>query len=148
MGSRQWPLLAARMDRIRDLGGTGALAAHLASLGENTAWKEGSSSTVVGRLVDATLRSLTTPPFGPAAPAARVRVSPAAARSRSTTTGTAPRYLLHGSAMGLPAFGSGMTSPLVAVDDPGGGVTGPGGIDGPLMRGLSTGFAQGWKSSP
>lgn len=52
-----------------------------------------------------------------------------------------PRYLFRGSAMGLPAFGSGMTSPLV-VHDPGGGVTGPGGIDGPLMRGLSTGFTQ------
>ncbi|GHB22896.1 hypothetical protein GCM10010392_59010 [Streptomyces clavifer] len=47
-----------------------------------------------------------------------------------------------GSAMGPPAFGSGMTSPLVAVDDPRGGVTGPGGIDGPLMRGLSTGFTR------
>ncbi|MEV0530155.1 single-stranded DNA-binding protein [Streptomyces sp. NPDC050439] len=43
----------------------------------------------------------------------------------------APHYRPHGSAMGLPAFGSGMTSPLVAVDDPG-GVTRPGGIDGPL----------------
>ncbi|WP_393072299.1 hypothetical protein [Streptomyces sp. LN704] len=56
--------------------------------------------------------------------------------------GSPPRYLLRGSAMGPPAFGSGMTSPLVAVDDPGGGVTGSGGIDGPLMRGLSTGFTQ------
>ncbi|MEV6576277.1 hypothetical protein [Streptomyces sp. NPDC051577] len=52
-----------------------------------------------------------------------------------------PRYLFRGSAMGLPAFGFGMTSPRV-VDDPGGGVTGPGGIDGPLMRGLSTGFTR------
>lgn len=52
-----------------------------------------------------------------------------------------PRYLLRGSAMGPPAFGSGMTSPLV-VHDPGGGVTGPGGIDGPLMRDLSTGFTR------
>ncbi|MCM2416721.1 response regulator transcription factor [Streptomyces sp. RKAG293] len=53
-----------------------------------------------------------------------------------------PRYRLRGSATGLPAFGSGMTSPLVAVDDPGGGVTGPGVIDGPLMRGLSTGLPE------
>ncbi len=53
-----------------------------------------------------------------------------------------PRYRFRGSAMEPPAFGSGMTSPLVAVDDPGGGVTGPGGIDGPLMRGLSTGLTR------
>ncbi|MEV6012088.1 glycoside hydrolase family 20 zincin-like fold domain-containing protein [Streptomyces sp. NPDC051976] len=66
---------------------------------------------------------------------------------RPPSTLAPPRYRLRGSAMGLPAFGSGMTSPLV-VDDPGGGVTGPGGIDGPLMRGLSTGFAQSRKSSP
>ncbi|MCX5276833.1 hypothetical protein [Streptomyces virginiae] len=59
---------------------------------------------------------------------------------------SAPHYRFRGSAMGPPAFGSGMTSPLVAVDDPGGGVTGPGGIDGPLMRGLSTGFTQAGKA--
>ncbi|MCX5199168.1 hypothetical protein OOK31_35700 [Streptomyces sp. NBC_00249] len=86
VGSRQWPLLAHRMDQIRDQGGTGLLAAHLARLGDNTSWKHGPSSTTVGRLVDATLHSLTTPPSTPAAPASRVRVSPAASRSRSTTT--------------------------------------------------------------
>ncbi|MFD3723050.1 hypothetical protein [Streptomyces sp. NPDC058674] len=86
VGSRQWPLLAHRMDRICDQGGTGLLAAHLARLGENTTWKDGPSSTTVGRLVDATLHALTTPPSTPAAPASRVRVSPTAARSRSTTT--------------------------------------------------------------
>ncbi|MFD3757977.1 hypothetical protein [Streptomyces sp. NPDC058622] len=86
IGSRQWPLLAHRMDRIRDHGGPGLLAAHLAGLGENTAWKEGPPSTTVGRLVDATLHSLTTPPSTPPAPASRIRVSPTAARSRSTTT--------------------------------------------------------------
>ncbi len=36
VGSRQWPLLAARMDQIRDQGGAGLLGAHLARLGENT----------------------------------------------------------------------------------------------------------------
>ncbi|MEJ8645394.1 hypothetical protein WKI68_37610 [Streptomyces sp. MS1.HAVA.3] len=86
VGSRQWPLRAARMDQIRDHGGSGLLAAHLARLGDNTAWKDGPSSTTVGRLVDATLHSLTTPPSTSATPASRVRVSPAAARSRSTTT--------------------------------------------------------------
>ncbi|MFD3761212.1 hypothetical protein [Streptomyces sp. NPDC058622] len=33
VGSCQWPLLAHRMDRIRDHGGTCLLAAHLAGLG-------------------------------------------------------------------------------------------------------------------
>ncbi|MFF8264205.1 hypothetical protein [Streptomyces virginiae] len=41
VGSRQWPLLAHRMNGIRDHGGTGLLAAHLARLGENTTWKDG-----------------------------------------------------------------------------------------------------------
>ncbi|MGW5852388.1 hypothetical protein ACWFQ8_31365 [Streptomyces sp. NPDC055254] len=86
VGSRQWPRLAHRMDQIRDQGGTGLLAAHLARLQADTTWKDGPSSTTVGRLVDATLHSLTTPPSAPAAPASRVRVSPTAARSRSTTT--------------------------------------------------------------
>ncbi|GAA3814454.1 hypothetical protein GCM10022206_61140 [Streptomyces chiangmaiensis] len=57
----------------------------------------------------------------------------------STAGGMAPRYLFRGSAMGPPAFGSGMTS-LLDVHDPGGGVTGSEGTDGPLMRGLSTDF--------
>lgn len=62
------------MDRIRDQGGTGLLAAHLARLGTDTTWKDGPSSTTIGRLVDATLHSLTTPPSTPVAPASRVRV--------------------------------------------------------------------------
>ncbi|MGW6691639.1 hypothetical protein [Streptomyces sp. NPDC054961] len=86
VGSRQRPLLAHRMNQIRDHGGTGLLAAHLARLGDNTTWKDGPSSTSVGRLVNATLHSLTTPPSTPAAPASRVGVSPTAARSRSTAT--------------------------------------------------------------
>ncbi|MFD3939716.1 hypothetical protein ACFWSF_32390 [Streptomyces sp. NPDC058611] len=89
VGSRQRPLLAARMDRIRDQGGPILLGAHLARLQADTGWKDGAASTTAGRLVDAALRSLTTPPFAPAAPASCVRVSPAAARSRSTTTSAA-----------------------------------------------------------
>ncbi|MFD3762744.1 hypothetical protein [Streptomyces sp. NPDC058622] len=86
VGSRQWPLLAARMDQIRDQVGPALLGAHLARLQADTSRKDGPTSTTAGRLVDATLRSLTAPPSAPAAPASRVRVSPAAARSRSTTT--------------------------------------------------------------
>ncbi|MGW7103773.1 hypothetical protein [Streptomyces sp. NPDC054883] len=74
------------MDQIREYGGSALLGAHLGRLQADTSWKDGPSSTTVGRLVDATLHSLTTPPSAPATPASRVRVSPAAARSRSTTT--------------------------------------------------------------
>ncbi|MEU3317108.1 hypothetical protein ABZ743_31135 [Streptomyces sp. NPDC006662] len=67
VASRQWPLLAARMDRIRDQGGIGLLAAHLARLAADTSWRDGPIFTAAGRLVDATVRSLTTPPSAPAA---------------------------------------------------------------------------------
>ncbi|MFE9847157.1 hypothetical protein [Streptomyces goshikiensis] len=91
VGSRPWPLLAARMNQIRDQGGPALLGAHLARLKDDTSFKEASGSAAVGRLVDATLHSLTAPPSEPPAPASpvRVRVSAAAARSRSTTTPTA-----------------------------------------------------------
>ncbi|MEU3315720.1 hypothetical protein ABZ743_23980 [Streptomyces sp. NPDC006662] len=82
-------LLARRMDQIRDQGGIGLLAAHLARLTADTSWKDGPSSTTTGRLVDATMRSLTTSPSAPTAPA-QAGVSPAAARSRSTTAPAAP----------------------------------------------------------
>ncbi|MEU3315747.1 hypothetical protein ABZ743_24145 [Streptomyces sp. NPDC006662] len=49
-------LLAHRMDQIRDQGGTGFLAAHLARLTADTSWKDGPSSTVAGHLVGATLK--------------------------------------------------------------------------------------------
>lgn len=52
------------MGQIRDQGGTGLLAAHLARLGTDTTWKDGPSSTKAGGLVDATLRSATTPSSG------------------------------------------------------------------------------------
>ncbi|MFE3760470.1 hypothetical protein ACFXPI_01705 [Streptomyces sp. NPDC059104] len=84
IGSRQWPLLAARMQKIGESDGAGAIGAHLARLGTDTSWREGPASALTGRLVDAALRSLTVPPTAPAP--ARVRVSAAAARSRSTTT--------------------------------------------------------------
>ncbi|MGW0395968.1 hypothetical protein ACWDYJ_34940 [Streptomyces sp. NPDC003042] len=86
VGSRQWPLLAARMEQVRERGGTGLLGAHLTLLTTDTSWKEASGSALVGRLVDATLHSLTVPPSAPAA--SRVWVSPGAARSRSTSTPT------------------------------------------------------------
>ncbi|MFI8393092.1 hypothetical protein [Streptomyces sp. NPDC085540] len=91
VGSRPWPLLAARMNQIREQGGPALLGAHLARLQDDTSFKDASGSAAVGRLVDATLNSLTTPPSEPPAPASpvRIRVSAAAARSRSTTPAAA-----------------------------------------------------------
>ncbi|GGZ89525.1 hypothetical protein GCM10010371_57530 [Streptomyces subrutilus] len=88
VGSRPWPLLAHRMNQIREQGGPALLGAHLARLRDDSSFKEAFGSAAVGRLVDATLHALTTPPSEPAAPAVpvRIRVSAAAARSRSTTT--------------------------------------------------------------
>ncbi|MFJ9344816.1 hypothetical protein ACIRP0_36880 [Streptomyces sp. NPDC101733] len=88
VGSRPWPLLAHRMNQIREQGGPALLGAHLVRLKDDTSFKEASGSAAVGRLVDATLNSLTTPPSEPAVRSSpvRVRVSAAAARSRSTTT--------------------------------------------------------------
>ncbi|MFJ2595085.1 hypothetical protein [Streptomyces erythrochromogenes] len=86
VSSRPWPLLAHRMNQIREQGGPAPLGAHLARLKDDTSFKEAAGAAAVGRLVDAPLNSLTTPPKMPPAPASRPRVSPAAARSRSTTT--------------------------------------------------------------
>ncbi|MFJ3728845.1 hypothetical protein ACIPYQ_40665 [Streptomyces sp. NPDC090045] len=94
IGSRQWPLLAARMQQLGERDGTDTVAQHLNRLTSETSWQEATGTALVGRLVDATLASLTTPPGAPAA--ARPRVSAAAARSRSTTT-------LTGAAPGRPA---------------------------------------------
>ncbi|MFJ7272817.1 hypothetical protein ACIQV3_40405 [Streptomyces sp. NPDC099050] len=89
IGARNWPLLAARMQQLGDSQGQKTLGAHLARLGTDTSWKQGPASALVGRLVEQTHHALTTPPPGPVS---RVRVSPGAARSRSTTTsgGAAP----------------------------------------------------------
>ncbi|MER5966780.1 hypothetical protein [Streptomyces sp. NPDC002057] len=88
ISSRPWPLLAHRMNHIHDQGGTTLLTAHLTRLTTDTTWQDGPPSTTTGRLIDATLNSLTTPPSTPATPASRSRVSPTTARSRSTTTPT------------------------------------------------------------
>ncbi|MEU3726556.1 hypothetical protein [Streptomyces sp. NPDC031705] len=108
VGSRPWPLLAARMNQIRDQGGPALLGAHLARLKDDTSFKEASGAAAVGRLVDATLNSLTTPPSEPPAPASpvRIRVSPAAARSRSTTTPAVPAH----------RRGTGTVAPAAAPD--------------------------------
>ncbi|MER6251923.1 hypothetical protein ABT224_11200 [Streptomyces sp. NPDC001584] len=86
VGSRQWPLLAARMHKIGESEGTHVVAQHLNRLTAETSWKQATGMALVGRLVDATLTSLTTPPSASPASASRLWVSPMAARSRSTTT--------------------------------------------------------------
>ncbi|MFJ3520786.1 hypothetical protein [Streptomyces sp. NPDC090131] len=88
VGSRQWPLLAARMQNIRESDSTHTVAQYLNRLTADTSWKQATGTALVGRLVDATLHSLTTPLTARPAPASRLWVSPMAARSRSTTTPT------------------------------------------------------------
>ncbi len=83
VGSPHWPLLAARMQQLGERDGTDTVAQHLNRLSADTSWQEATGTALAGRLVDATL---TSPPSPPGAPAARPRVSPTAARSRSSTT--------------------------------------------------------------
>ncbi|MEV7511769.1 hypothetical protein AB0O57_27825 [Streptomyces sp. NPDC091201] len=79
------------MNEIREQGGPAFLGGRLARLKDGTSFKEASGAAAVGRLVDATLNSLTTPPEMPPAPASpvRIRVSAAAACFRSATTSAA-----------------------------------------------------------
>ncbi|MFJ7201817.1 hypothetical protein ACIQV4_41135, partial [Streptomyces sp. NPDC098926] len=60
-----------------------------------------------------------------------------ASSARDSATPPSPFSWLRNGASGLRVRHD---FPPLVVHDPGGGVTGPGGIDGPLMRGLSTGF--------
>ncbi|MFD7258861.1 hypothetical protein [Streptomyces sp. NPDC059874] len=39
VGARQWPLLAARMQKIGESGGPAAVGQHLCRLGNDTSWK-------------------------------------------------------------------------------------------------------------
>ncbi|WP_051781852.1 MULTISPECIES: hypothetical protein [unclassified Streptomyces] len=54
VGSRPWPLLAHRMNQIREQGGPALLGAHLARLLSGTSRKETVGAAAVGPLVDAT----------------------------------------------------------------------------------------------
>ncbi|WP_051782643.1 MULTISPECIES: hypothetical protein [unclassified Streptomyces] len=76
VGSRQWPLLAARMQNIRESDSTHTVAQHLNRLTADTSWKQATGTALVGRLVDATLNALTTPLTARPAPTSR----PASAR--------------------------------------------------------------------
>ncbi|MCX5309210.1 hypothetical protein OG304_38270 [Streptomyces sp. NBC_00160] len=54
IGSRPWPLLAARMQQLGEHHGTDTVAQHLNRLTTGTSWQEATGSALVGRLVDAT----------------------------------------------------------------------------------------------
>lgn len=87
VSARQWPLLAARMHRMARDGVP--VDQHLARLApDDAAWRHGQPSETPANLLLATHHALTTPLDAPL-PAAP-RVSSTAARSRSTTTPTAP----------------------------------------------------------
>ncbi|SCD43474.1 hypothetical protein [Streptomyces sp. PpalLS-921] len=87
VSTRQWPLLSARMHRMHRDGMP--VDQHLARLAPDDAtWRHGQPSETPANLLLATHHALTTPLDAPL-PAAP-RVSSTAARSRSTTTPTAP----------------------------------------------------------
>ncbi|WP_406083394.1 hypothetical protein [Streptomyces virginiae] len=69
VGSRRWPLLAARMQNIRASDSTHTVAQHLNRLTVYSSWKQATGTALVGRLVDATLNALTTPLTARPAPA-------------------------------------------------------------------------------
>ncbi|MEU7729379.1 hypothetical protein AB0B78_29720 [Streptomyces sp. NPDC040724] len=100
IGSRQWPLLAVRTQQICEDGGLDVIAAHLARPSTDTAWKKATGATVPGRIVDANLAFLTTPPSAPAP--SRPLISPTASRSRCTPEAALPtrRVGLSGSCAG------------------------------------------------
>ncbi|MET9694692.1 hypothetical protein ABZY81_40915 [Streptomyces sp. NPDC006514] len=52
VGSRQWPLLAARMQNIRESDSTHTVARHLHRLTADTSWKQATGTALAGRLVD------------------------------------------------------------------------------------------------
>ncbi|MEU3316904.1 hypothetical protein ABZ743_30045 [Streptomyces sp. NPDC006662] len=59
---RQWPLLAATWARSATKAAPVSSPRTWPGLTADTSWKDGPSSTTAGRLVDATLNCLTTPP--------------------------------------------------------------------------------------
>ncbi|MFF4393662.1 MULTISPECIES: hypothetical protein [unclassified Streptomyces] len=89
VSSRQWPLLAACMQKIGESEGTHVVARHLNRLTADTSWKQATGTALVGRVVDAAHHFLTTPPSASPASVSRLWVSPMAARSRSTTPAAA-----------------------------------------------------------
>ncbi|MET9694426.1 hypothetical protein ABZY81_39460 [Streptomyces sp. NPDC006514] len=72
------------MQQVGESDSTHTVARNLNRLTADSSWRRATGTALVGRLVDAALASLTTPPG--AAGASRPWVSPAAARSCSTTT--------------------------------------------------------------
>ncbi|MFD9618052.1 hypothetical protein ACFWB2_12325 [Streptomyces virginiae] len=90
VGSRRWPLPAARTQNIHESDSTHTVAWQLNRLTADTSCKQATGTALVGRLVDATLHSLATPLTVRPASASRLWVSPMAARSRSTTPTAAP----------------------------------------------------------
>ncbi|MEU3279268.1 hypothetical protein [Streptomyces antibioticus] len=86
VAARQWPLIAARMDRMeRD---RKPVADHLAGLSKDTSWQDGPPSQMGRRLVEAACDVLRKPVGASAGPGeSRVKVNTAAARSTSPSVG-------------------------------------------------------------
>ncbi|MFJ4320670.1 hypothetical protein ACIP46_36120 [Streptomyces lavendulae] len=92
VATRAWPFLAARMADIArgPEGEQGLLDRLKAGLGAGTAWQQGPTGELGGRMVGATLRALTAPAGAPVPDGPRASATAARSRSTTTPTGAAP----------------------------------------------------------
>lgn len=112
VNSRQWPLLAARMARMRDEGRP--VQEHLAWLVRDRGWESGPVSDVVPRLVRAAAEALRRPPHDAVASAAVVAE---AARAASSASAGPPPSWTRGAKPGSPR----PTAHRVPIPSPGAG---------------------------
>ncbi|MFF3127756.1 hypothetical protein ACFVRD_36930 [Streptomyces sp. NPDC057908] len=100
VASKQWPLIATRMERMERDGKP--VAEHLARLSKDTSWQEGPKTQMGGRLVQAANDALRKGIGGPATES-RVKVNTTAARSQSPSVGPTKATVSKGAAPTQPA---------------------------------------------
>ncbi|GGO98315.1 hypothetical protein [Wenjunlia tyrosinilytica] len=100
VAAKQWPLIAARMERMERDGKP--VAEHLAGLSKDTAWEAGPKTQMGGRLVQAANDALRKPVGGPATESG-VKVNTAAARSQSPSVDPTKTSASKGAAPAQPA---------------------------------------------
>ncbi|MFF0170190.1 hypothetical protein [Streptomyces prasinus] len=100
VAAKQWPLIAAQMERMERDGKP--VAEHLARLSKDESWTEGPRSQLGRRLLQATNDALRKPVGGPATES-RVRVNTTAARAHSPSMGPTKASASKGAAPTEPA---------------------------------------------
>ncbi|MFI8265535.1 hypothetical protein [Streptomyces sp. NPDC085665] len=96
---RLWPLTAARMAKMKDVGQP--IQDHLAGLMKGTSWDQGADGKLGFRLLQATNHVLRHP-AGEAPPVERPKVSSAAARAQSSTVSPTKAHTAKGAAPAEP----------------------------------------------